>query len=77
MGIEQDRLLNCISFFGIPLYHIHAPGHAGAHDLKQMIKEINPESITFVHTERADLFTRYIPDLNIKNIIPEEGKDII
>jgi len=31
-------------------------GHASGDEIKEMIKEINPEKLVPIHTEKADLF---------------------
>lgn len=73
MEISFDKLLNWLSFFGIPLYQAHASGHATPHEIKQVINEISPKKVIPIHTERPELFKGYISDLGFEIKIPYEG----
>ena len=74
MEIDFEKLLNWLERFGIPQYHIHVSGHALPYQLKWAIKEINPQKVFLVHTEKPELYKRFLSDLNMKIINPEEGK---
>lgn len=71
--IGYEKLLNWLEFHGVPLYHIHSSGHASPHQLRDAISRIGPRETFLIHTERAELFRRYIQDLNTRVTIPEVG----
>lgn len=75
MEIDFVKLLNWLERFGIPQYHIHVSGHALPYQLKRAIEEINPRKIFLVHTEKPELYKRFLSDLNMEIISPEEGKE--
>jgi len=73
MEIHYDKLLNWLSYLGIPLYQAHASGHATPHEIKWVIGEISPKKVVPIHTERPELFERYVSDLDIEVVLPKEG----
>jgi ribonuclease J len=75
MEIDFEKLLNWLERFGVPQYHIHVSGHALPHQLKWAIEEINPEKVFLVHTEKPELYKRFLSDLNMGIVSPEEGKE--
>lgn len=74
MEISFDKLLNWLAHYGIPLYQTHASGHATPHELKRAIEEIKPKKVFPIHTNRPELFKRFISDIGINIELPEEGK---
>ncbi|MEW5936482.1 MAG: MBL fold metallo-hydrolase [Candidatus Thermoplasmatota archaeon] len=71
--IDRARLENWLAYFGIPLYQIHASGHAGALELKEMIETMKPKRVYPVHTERPEIFQRFMGDLGVEIIPPQRG----
>lgn len=63
--IQHEKLLNWCNHYGMPQYHVHASGHAMPHELKSVIKEISPNTMIPVHTERPLLFEKYVADLDV------------
>lgn len=74
MEIDHSRLLNWLDFYGVPLYNIHASGHATPHELKEVIAEIASEKVFLVHTERPVLFAHFLADLPVEAITPQLGE---
>jgi len=74
MEIDHQKLLNWLEYYGIPLYHIHASGHAFPHQLKDAIAKIAPDKVFLIHTERPKLYERYLKDLGIDTQCPQHGK---
>ncbi len=74
MEIDHSRLLNWLDYYGVPLYNIHASGHATPHELKEVIAEIAPEKVFLVHTERPLLFAHFLDDLPVETITPQLGE---
>lgn len=74
MEFSHDRLLNWLAHYGVPLYQAHASGHATPHELKRAIKEINPKKVYPVHTNRPELFKKFMSDIGIEIKLPVEGE---
>jgi ribonuclease J len=74
MRIDYGKLVNWLAEFGLPSYQLHATGHARPHELKEIIREINPKKVMLVHTEHPFLYERYIENSGIDTIIPLKGK---
>jgi ribonuclease J len=75
MEIDHRKLTNWLARYGLPLYQAHASGHAKPHELKWLIKTINPKKAYLIHTEQPALYQRYLGDLGIETIVPELGSD--
>ncbi|MGQ4832802.1 MAG: MBL fold metallo-hydrolase [Candidatus Asgardarchaeia archaeon] len=71
--LQYDRLLNWISFFGIPLIKAHTSGHATPIDIKEIINKINPKVIIPVHTEHPEMFSNMFKGSRIKVVLPQLG----
>jgi len=56
MIFDEQRKKNWLKHFNIEEFHAHASGHASGDEIKQMIKEINPEIVIPIHTEHSDLY---------------------
>jgi len=75
MEIDYEKLLNWLEWYGIPVYHLHASGHADPQELKKTVADLSPDFVFLVHTERPILYQRYLGDLPIKSVIcPILGK---
>ncbi len=76
MEIDHAKLLNWLDLYGLPLFNVHASGHATANELKQIISEVKPKKVCLIHTERPKLYEKFIEDLHVETIVPQEGKEI-
>ncbi|MFP4170241.1 MAG: MBL fold metallo-hydrolase [Methanomassiliicoccales archaeon] len=77
MEIGHERLCNWLGHLGVPMYHIHASGHATPHQLKRMVREISPEKVVPVHTPCPELYTRYLSDLDVQILRPLPGESVM
>lgn len=77
MEISQDKLLNWLNHYGIPVYHIHASGHANPHELKNVIEEIRPKKVFPIHTQYPELFKRFMGNIGIDIELPKVSTPII
>ena len=76
MEIQYGKLINWLEHYGVPLYSVHASGHATPHQLKHTISEISPKKLFLIHTERPTLYSRFLRDLNIPKVVcPEIEKE--
>ncbi len=70
---DQKRVLeNWLGHFNIPLHMAHCSGHASKQDLIDVIKEVNPKILIPIHTQHAQEFSKFHPNV----IMPEKGKTI-
>jgi ribonuclease J len=56
MELDEERKMNWLTHFGIRQELAHASGHASGEELRGMIREIRPEILIPIHTERPELF---------------------
>jgi ribonuclease J len=75
MEIDYERLVNWLSHYGLPQYHVHVSGHIMPLQLKKALKEINAKRIFPVHTESADLFAKFVRDLKSQVTLVEKSKE--
>jgi ribonuclease J len=60
MEIDYERLINWLSHYGLPQYHVHVSGHMMPMQLKVALKQIGAKQVFPVHTENAELFKRFM-----------------
>ena len=75
MEIDYERLVNWLRHYGLPQYHVHVSGHIMPLRLKAALKQIGAKRIFPVHTEAADLFARFMRDLNSQVTLVEKSKE--
>ncbi|MFQ5871693.1 MAG: MBL fold metallo-hydrolase [Thermoplasmata archaeon] len=75
MEISYEKLLGWLAYYGLPLFQVHASGHATAHDLRAAIETIQPKKVFLVHTTSPALYARFLEKLGHKVVQPREGKE--
>jgi ribonuclease J len=75
MEIDYERLVNWLSHYGLPQYHVHVSGHMMPLQLKAALKKINAKKVFPVHTENANLFTKFMADLKGQVVLTEKAKE--
>jgi ribonuclease J len=75
MEIDYERLVNWLSHYGLPQYHVHVSGHMMPLQLKKALKEISAKQIFPVHTESAGLFAKFMRDLKSQVTLVEKSKE--
>jgi ribonuclease J len=60
MEIDYERLVNWLSHYGLPQYHVHVSGHMMPLQLKSALRRMGARQIFPVHTENAELFKRFM-----------------
>lgn len=75
MEINHEKLCNWLSYLGIPLYQIHASGHARPHEMKEVVERINPRTVIPVHTECPELYAKYLENLECDIHVPQYGEE--
>jgi ribonuclease J len=75
MEISFDKLKGWLTRYGLPLFQVHASGHATAHDLRAAVETIRPKKVFLVHTENPALFARFLEKLKYETVQPIEGRE--
>lgn len=74
--MEFWKLANWLELLGMPMFHIHASGHASSLDLVEMVGRLSPRKVVVVHSERPELFKKFAGGTGVEVICPERGKPI-
>jgi ribonuclease J len=74
MEIDYGRLVNWLSHYGLPQYHVHVSGHMMPLPLKAAIKTMAAKQVFPIHTENADLFQKFMDNVGCKVQLVEKGK---
>lgn len=75
MELDERRLKNWLSVYGIPLYRIHTPGHARPEDIYEIVERLRPKKFFPIHTEQPQMFVPFLKKLETEVVIPiERGK---
>jgi ribonuclease J len=75
MEIDYERLINWLSHYGLPQYHVHVSGHIMPLQLKKTLKEINAKRMFPIHTENAGLFAKFMRDIKSQVTLVEKSKE--
>ncbi len=75
MELEFDKFQNWLDHFALPMYHAHASGHIMPNELRSVISAIKPKKIIPMHTEHAEMFSKWCGDVT-QFIVPEKGVPI-
>ena len=75
MEISFEKLMGWLTRYGLPLFQVHASGHATAHDLRMAVETIQPKKVFLVHTENPDLYARFLEKLGFETVKPVEGRE--
>jgi ribonuclease J len=75
MEIDYERLVNWLSHYGLPQYHVHVSGHMMPLQLKAALREINAKQVFPVHTENAELFKKFMGNAAGQVTLVEKSKE--
>ncbi len=73
MEISYEKLMGWLTRYGLPVFQVHASGHATAHDLREAVETIHPKKVFLVHTDNPDLYARFLEKLGFETVKPQEG----
>lgn len=76
MEISYEKLHNWLEYLGVPLVQIHASGHAGPLDIKDIVSAISPAKLIPIHTSAPELFKRFVSDMDIDVLLPSKNVPI-
>lgn len=74
--IEFEKLANWLELLGMPMFHVHASGHATSLELAEMVERLSPKKVVVVHCERPELFRRFVEHTGVEVVCPERGKPV-
>jgi len=74
--VTYEKLLSWLEELGIPLYQVHASGHASPLELRNLVNEIKPRGLTPIHTEKPEMMIKFLSNLGVKGILVEKHDEI-
>ncbi len=74
MEISHEKLMGWLTHYGLPLFQVHASGHATAHELRSAVEIVQPKKVFLVHTKNPALYARFLEKLEVQVVQPEEGE---
>ena len=68
MELDEARIDNWMTMFGLEKHQVHASGHACGEDLRDLVDQISPGTVIPIHTERPDEFLPMHPDVRMPRL---------
>jgi len=75
MEIDYERLINWLSHYGLPQYHVHVSGHMMPLQLKATLKKMNGKEVFPIHTENAGLFKKFMGNVGGQVRLTEKARE--
>jgi len=73
MQIDFDRMRAWLNHYGIPQYQVHVSGHIMPLQLRKILERIAPKRIYPIHTDKPELYCRFLQGLRSKVVKPEKA----
>ena len=70
MELDQQRLIEWLDFYGMPLYHIHVSGHIMPQQLRSLVSGIGARRVAPIHTEHPELFLKFALEKRDVGVLP-------
>jgi len=70
MELDQQRLVEWLDFYGMPLYHIHVSGHIMPQQLRSLVSGIGARRVAPIHTEHPELFLKFALEKRDVGVLP-------
>lgn len=70
MELDQQRLVEWLDYYGMPLYHIHVSGHIMPQELRSLVSKIGARRVAPIHTEHPELFLKFALEDRGSGILP-------
>ncbi len=74
--MRYERLQEWLRFLGLPMYLLHASGHADALDIRYLVESVKPRAVVPVHTEDGGVFRKFVNIEGIQVRCVKEGETI-
>ncbi len=75
MEIDYERMINWMSYYGLPQYQVHVSGHIMPLQLRRVLEQVRAKRVFPVHTERAQLFSKFMREIKSKITLIEKKKE--
>ena len=75
MEIDYERLINWLSHYGLPQYHVHVSGHMMPLQLKAALEKMRGKRVFPIHTENAELFKKFMSNSGGQVQLVEKGRE--
>ena len=72
--ISHEKLMGWLTYYGLPLFHVHASGHASAQELRTAVETVQAKKVYLIHTANPELYARFLGKLGHEVVQPIEGK---
>lgn len=76
MEIDFERMLNWLSHYGLAQYQVHVSGHMMPLQLKAALRKMGAKQVFPIHTEKAELFKKFMGDVGSQVELVEKGKSV-
>jgi len=70
MELDNQRLIEWLDFYGMPLYHIHVSGHIMPQQLRSLVGGIGAKRVAPIHTEHPELFLKFALEKREVGMLP-------
>ena len=77
MEIDYERLVNWLSHYGLPQYHVHVSGHMMPMQLKSALKTMGAKQVFPVHTENPQLCKRFMSNIGSQIQLVEKNREYV
>jgi ribonuclease J len=74
MELDQQRLIEWLDFYGMPLYHIHVSGHIMPQQLRSLVSGIGAKRVAPIHTEHPELFLKFALERQDVGVLPARNQ---
>ncbi len=74
MEISHEKLMGWLTHYGLPLFQVHASGHASAQELRTAVETVEAKKVYLIHTANPELYARFLGKLGHEVVQPVEGK---
>lgn len=74
MEISHEKLMGWLTHYGLPLFQVHASGHASAQELRTAVETVQAKKVYLIHTANPALYARFLGKLGHEVVQPVEGK---
>jgi ribonuclease J len=74
MELDNQRLIEWLDFYGMPLYHVHVSGHIMPQQLRSLVGAIGAKRVAPIHTEHPELFLKFALEKKEVGMLPTANK---
>jgi ribonuclease J len=74
MELDQQRLVEWLDYYGMPLYHIHVSGHIMPQQLRSLVSGIGAKRVAPIHTEHPELFLKFALEDRDVGVLPVRNR---